>query len=164
MTGEVTQDPSLGDAIEAAAGQRPSQVKRLTGGDVGEVYKVTLKDGALLVAKVSKSGGLAVEGFMLGYLKMNSELPVPRVLHAADKLLLLEFVETSGGLQPSTNLERVGGDRVRRHGLRPGDGHGRDHTPRVADVAVVPPVRRRVSREAADSRGGTEERGHGYDE
>jgi fructosamine-3-kinase len=51
-----------------------------------------------LVAKVSETGGLAVEGFMLGYLKAHSELPVPEVLHAADTLLLLEFVETSGGL------------------------------------------------------------------
>ncbi len=98
MTGQKDLHPSFGDAIEAAVGQRPSQVNKLTGGNVGEVYKVELKDGAQLVAKVSQTGGLAVEGFMLGYLKMNSELPVPEVLHAADKLLLLEFVETSGGL------------------------------------------------------------------
>ncbi len=98
MTGEAARSPGFGDAIEAAMGQRPSQVSALSGGSVGKVYKVELRDGARLVAKVSESGGLAVEGFMLGYLKMHSELPVPEVLHAADKLLLLEFVETSGGL------------------------------------------------------------------
>ena len=98
MTDEAARTPGFGDAIEAAMGQRPSQVSALSGGSVGKVYKVELKDGARLVAKVSETGGLAVEGFMLGYLKMHSELPVPEVLHAADKLLLLEFVETSGGL------------------------------------------------------------------
>ncbi len=98
MTGETAQTPSFGDAIEAAMGQRPSQVSALSGGCVGTAYKVELKDGARLVAKVSETGGLAVEGLMLGYLKVHSALPVPEVLHAADKLLLLEFVETSGGL------------------------------------------------------------------
>ncbi len=98
MTEGVTLTPRFGDAIEAAMGQRPSQVSALSGGCVGKAYKVELKDGARLVAKVSATGGLAVEGLMLGYLKLHSALPVPEVLHAADKLLLLEFVETSGRL------------------------------------------------------------------
>ena len=98
MTEQTTQTPSFGDAIEAAVGQRPSQVGKLSGGCVGEVYKVELRDGTQLVAKVSESGGLAVESFMLGYLKIHSALPVPEVLHAADNLLLLEFIETSSGL------------------------------------------------------------------
>ena len=98
MTEPAPQTPSFGDAIEAAVGQRPSQVGKLSGGCVGEVYKVELRDGTQLVAKVSESGGLAVESFMLGYLKIHSALPVPEVLHAADNLLLLEFIETSGGL------------------------------------------------------------------
>ncbi len=98
MTGEAAPTPSLGDAIEAAMGQRPSRVSALSGGCVGTTYKVELKDGARLVAKVSETGGLAVEGLMLAYLKVHSALPVPEVLHSADKLLLLEFVETSGGL------------------------------------------------------------------
>ncbi len=98
MIGEAPRSPSFGDAVEAAMGQRPARVNTLSGGSVGKVYKVAFKDGAHLVAKVSETGGLAVEGFMLGYLKMHSELPVPEVLHATDKLLLLEFFETSGGL------------------------------------------------------------------
>lgn len=98
MSRDATGAPGFGDAIEAATGQRPAHVGPLTGGCVGEIYKVELKDGTRLVAKVSATGGLAVEGFMLGYLRMHSALPVPEVLHAADKLLLLEFIETSGGL------------------------------------------------------------------
>ena len=96
-----TGNLSLADAIEAATGQRPAQVTPLSGGCVGETYKVELEDGAALVAKVSAAGGLAIEGFMLGYLKMHSELPVPAVLHSADKLLLMEYIETAGGLTPS---------------------------------------------------------------
>jgi len=96
-----TGTPSFADAIEAATGQRPAQVIPLSGGCIGEIYKVELEDGARLVAKVSAAGGLAIEGFMLGYLKMHSELPVPAVLHSADKLLLMEYIETAGGLTPS---------------------------------------------------------------
>ncbi len=105
MTRDGAEAPSFGDSIEAATGQRPAQVGKLSGGCVGEIYKVELKDGTRLVAKVSATGGLAVEAFMLGYLKMHSELPVPAVLHAADKLLLIEFVETSGGLTPSAEAQ-----------------------------------------------------------
>jgi fructosamine-3-kinase len=98
VTGAAPQGPSFRDAIEAAMGQHPARIGKLSGGDVGETYKVELEDRTQLVAKVSEAGGLAVEGSMLGYLQMHSQLPVPEVLYATDKLLLLEFVETSGGL------------------------------------------------------------------
>ena len=101
MTRDTAEAPSFGDNIEAATGRRPARVGRLAGGCIGEIYKVELEDGTRLVAKVSASGGLAVEAFMLGYLKAHSELPAPAVLYAADKLLLMEFVVTSGGLTPS---------------------------------------------------------------
>ncbi len=38
---------------------------------------------------------------MLAYLADHSELPVPGVLHASDQVLLMEFVETAGGLDAS---------------------------------------------------------------
>ncbi len=46
MTGAAAQAPSLGDNIEVATGQRPARIERLTGGCVGETYKVALDDGA----------------------------------------------------------------------------------------------------------------------
>ncbi len=96
MTGSAPQPlgtgtPSFAAAIEAATGQRPARVIPLSGGCIGEIYKVELEDGARLVAKVSAAGGLAIEGFMLGYLKMHSALPVPAVLHGTDCLLLIRF-------------------------------------------------------------------------
>ncbi len=90
--------PGLVEAIEAATGRRPAQMSPLSGGCIGEIYKVELGDGEPLVAKLSAKGGLAVEGFMLGYLDLHSELPVPKVLHCEDRLLLIEYIETSGGL------------------------------------------------------------------
>ena len=101
MTETSPQTPSLADAIEAATGQRPVRVSPLPGGCIGEIYKVELADGRRLAAKVSSAGGLAVEGFMLSYLKAHSGLPVPELLHSADGLLLLEFIETEGGLTAS---------------------------------------------------------------
>jgi fructosamine-3-kinase len=101
VTEPAPETPSFADAIEAAVGQRPALVGPLSGGCIGEIYKVELPDGGRLVAKVSPEGGLAVEGFMLSYLKMHSELPVPEVLHSADCLLLIEYIETEGGLTSS---------------------------------------------------------------
>ncbi len=105
MTGSTLRTPTLANAIEAATGRRPARVRPLSGGCIGEIYKVELADGVRLVAKVASKGGLAVEGFMLGYLKTHSGLPVPAVLHCEDRLLLLEWIETSGGLTPSAEAQ-----------------------------------------------------------
>ena len=75
----------------AVAGRWP-----LSGGCVGEVYAVELADGRRLVAKVGGSGSLALEGWMLGYLAAHSTLPVPEVIHASDRLLLLALLPSDG--------------------------------------------------------------------
>lgn len=70
-------------------------LRPLAGGCVGEVHRFELADGTHGVAKVdgSAEARLALEGRMLGVLA-DAGLPVPRVLHAADDLLLMEFVES----------------------------------------------------------------------
>lgn len=98
MSGGATPAPSPAEAIEAATGRRPARLSPLSGGCIGEIYEVEFGDGERLVAKVSAAGGLAVEGFMLAYLKTHSALPVPAVRHASARLLLIEYVETSGRL------------------------------------------------------------------
>jgi len=72
----------------------------LAGGCIAKVMRVELADGGALVAKLSdpSGGGLAIEAKMLRYLAEHSSLPIPQVLHADDNLLLLEFVESAGGL------------------------------------------------------------------
>ena len=61
---------------------------------------------------------------MLDYLGHHNELPVPKVIHAADNLLLLEHIETSGPLNEHAErhaaelLAKLHGIRGRRFGLK----------------------------------------------
>lgn len=86
---------ALTKAIESALGVSPASITPLSGGCVAEVYKAQLSDGAMIVAKVdnSREPRLMKEGAMLRYLARHSRLPVPAVLHCADSLLLMEFIE-----------------------------------------------------------------------
>src|SRR5215203_7017284 len=70
-------------------------VRPLGGGCIGEVYMVELQKGPPLVAKVDREGEsrLEREAYMLRYLRQNSELPVPKVYHGSEKLLLMQFIE-----------------------------------------------------------------------
>lgn len=78
------------DAIDSAV----ADISTLSGGCVGQLYRVTLATNEFIVAKVDDSPHpvLDVEGYMLTYLARNSELPVPDVLFAAPHLLLLSFL------------------------------------------------------------------------
>jgi len=89
-------DLRLAGPVEAATGRRPRRIAPLPGGCIAEVYKVELEDGGALVAKVAPEGGLAEEAAMLADLARLSELPLPAVLHAADDLLLMDYVEGGG--------------------------------------------------------------------
>lgn len=90
---------AIQDRIEAITGQRPDRLTGLSGGCVGDVYRAAMPQGPDLVAKVGDGpgSGLALEGRMLTYLDERG-LPVPRVLNADDTLLLMELVDTGGGL------------------------------------------------------------------
>lgn len=85
---------TLDDRIEQLVGRRPRQRRALSGGCIGDVYRLDFADGAPLVAKVGDgdSDGLALEGAMLTYLREHSRLPVPDVLHADDTLLLMSYI------------------------------------------------------------------------
>ncbi|MEE8445758.1 MAG: fructosamine kinase family protein [Alphaproteobacteria bacterium] len=86
-------------AIELACGARPVKTRPLAGGCIAEIYRVDLADGARVVAKLAGPGeSLDLEAYMLRYLAAHSRLPVPAVLHEEAGLLVMEFVETSGGL------------------------------------------------------------------
>ncbi len=81
--------------LEDLLKSRVIELYPLSGGCIGEVYKVELEDGRTVVAKVADGSGamLAVEGYMLRYLREHSQLPVPEVYHSADTLLLMEYIE-----------------------------------------------------------------------
>ena len=81
-------------AVEQALGTPVTRIAPLHGGMIGEVYKVWLANGDIIVAKVATTSGagLSIEGVMLRYLRQHSTLPVPEVLFTDDHLLLLTFM------------------------------------------------------------------------
>lgn len=85
----------LAGQIKDILGSNLLRLTPLSGGCIGEVYRVELEDGRKIVAKVADGTGatLATEGYMLRYLKEQSRLPVPEVYHSADTLLLMEYIE-----------------------------------------------------------------------
>ena len=87
--------------IEKITNRQVSAIRPLSGGCVGDVYRVVMQSGPDLVAKVGDGqSGLAVEGASLEYLKNLSDLPVPEVLFSDDNLLLMTFLPSTGGLGP----------------------------------------------------------------
>ena len=86
--------------VEAALGMRLVRARPMGGGCIGEVYEAELSDGSKAVAKVDRAGEshLEREAYMLRYLDEKSYLPVPKVYHSSETLLLMEFVEGSGNL------------------------------------------------------------------
>ena len=89
--------------VEEALGARPTSVRPLGGGSVAQVFQFSLPEGIKLVAKVGNPGdGLALEGWMLRYLREHSALPVPKVLFEDDSLLVMEFIPSRGGIDGAT--------------------------------------------------------------
>lgn len=91
----MAMDTGLSIRIESALGVHPTASRALSGGCIGEVYRVDLDDGRSIVAKVGDGQGVSldIEGRMLRYLAEHSRLPVPEVLYSSDTLLLMAFVE-----------------------------------------------------------------------
>ena len=87
----------VAEGVEAHLGDRMLSARPLGGGCIGEVYRVELKEGPSLVAKVDREGEshLEREAYMLRYLREKSELPVPKVYHGSQRLLLMQFIEGS---------------------------------------------------------------------
>ncbi len=111
------------DLISQATGLAPVRSRPLAGGCVGEVFRVELENGDIIVAKTGgqetggkdagrqetgKAGsGLAIEGRMLRYLSEMSDLPVPGIIHAPslgdnDRLLLMTYIPATGGLNAAS--------------------------------------------------------------
>ena len=92
-------NPAARQTVTSATGAAVTHVAPLTGGCIGDVWRVDLADGRRLVAKVAGTdGALDIEGYMLDYLARTRTIPVPEVIHAEPGLLIMEYVETSGRL------------------------------------------------------------------
>ena len=91
--------PAARQAIGEAAGAAVTDTAPLSGGCIGDVWRVDLADGRRLVAKTAGAGGtLDIEGYMLDYLARTHTVPVPDVIHASAGLLVMDYVETAGRL------------------------------------------------------------------
>ena len=82
--------------IETALGASVSSAGRLGGGQIAAVWRVDLQDGRALAVK--SGNDLRLEGWMLGYLKSRTQVPVPEVHLADDDLLAMEFIASDSGL------------------------------------------------------------------
>lgn len=63
-----------------------------------EIFLVDMEDGVRLVVKAAKGAdkNLALEGWMLEYLKDKSELPLPEVFCSKDDLLIMSYLPDCG--------------------------------------------------------------------
>ena len=87
--------PALVHVIERAAGKKVKASRPLSGGSVAQVLLIEMEGGGRLAAKIGRPGSsLPLEAWMLGYLARETRLPVPRVVHASEELLLLEYIES----------------------------------------------------------------------
>ena len=90
--------------IETAVSTPINDISPLSGGCIGQVYRVVLADERQLVAKVDLNAEprLATEGYMLQYLAAHSELPVPDVVYSSDHLLIMTFLPGESHFTPAT--------------------------------------------------------------
>ena len=102
----------------------------LSGGCVGEVYRAGLSDGRTVVLKSAQpdtpeAQGLAIEGKMLVYLNQHSQLPVPDVLAQADGALVMECLNSGGGLGAQVQ-ENAASHVAKLHDISTDQGFGFD--------------------------------------
>lgn len=87
-------EPLLRDGVARYLDTDIRSARPLSGGCVGEVYRLELEDGRRAVAKVDRGARprLDIEGYMLRYLREHSALPVPEVYGSEPGLLLMEYL------------------------------------------------------------------------
>ena len=102
VKGDGVSDDHLKTRLQQALGSRVVEASALPMGFGLTGLAITLADGRRLAVKADKADhgetdGLELEAFMLGELARLSELPVPRVHHAARDLLVMDYIENDGG-------------------------------------------------------------------
>jgi fructosamine-3-kinase len=124
----TTIEPALAHRIEAALGRAVRSAQALAGGSTVPVLGVELADGTRVVVKAGRAP-LALEAWMIGELRRQSQLPLPQVLHAEDDLLVLEWLPHDPG-PPDIRAERhLAALLAALHAVRgPAFGYARDTT------------------------------------
>ncbi|WP_049979262.1 fructosamine kinase family protein [Halolamina rubra] len=101
-------DAATWAAVESWAGAAIADAAELDGGEVGSVHRVDLADGRRVVAKTAGTD-LRIEARMLRHLAEHG-LAVPAVHHAAEELLVIEYVDGESTITPA--VERDLADRL----------------------------------------------------
>lgn len=84
------------ERLAAALGSSVASSERLGGGSIAAVWRARLADGRSVVLK--HGPGLALEAWMLRWLARETTAPVPRILHAEEDLLAMEYIDARPGL------------------------------------------------------------------
>ena len=89
-------------ALETAVSSQIQEIAPLSGGQIGQVYRVWLADGTSLVVKFDDDPEpqLDIEGQMLQYLAEHTQLPVPAVIFSQPHLLVMEWLPGQSRFSP----------------------------------------------------------------
>lgn len=89
-------------AIETAVSSSLKEIAPLSGGQIGQVYRVRLADDTPLVVKYDDEPEpqLDIEGRMLRYLAVHTPLPVPAVIFSRPHLLIMEWMPGQSHFSP----------------------------------------------------------------
>lgn len=93
-------EPAVRERVAAILDAAPVEVRRLSGGEIGDVHRVDLDDGRTVVAKRGPTP-LDRGAAALAHLASESPLPVPEVYHADASLLILERVDGESSFSPA---------------------------------------------------------------
>lgn len=107
---------SLDAALGALVGARVASLQRVGGGDINDAYAATLVDGTRLFVKTrddAPAGMYAREAEGLAWLGEANALPVPEVIAASDRMLVLAWVESAARVRDFD--ERLGRGLAQLH-------------------------------------------------
>ena len=96
-------------AVETAVSTKIQEIAPLSGGQIGQVYRVRLADGTPLVVKFDDGPEpqLDIEGNMLCYLAKHTQLPVPGVVSTQPHLLIMEWLPGQSHFSPQAEADCV---------------------------------------------------------
>jgi fructosamine-3-kinase len=99
----VTLPAALTSRLETALAARIRAAAALGGGQIASVWRIDLNDGRTMAVK--SGGDLALEAWMLRYLKSHTKAPVPAVHHADPDLLAMDFIVHDGRLSAEAETD-----------------------------------------------------------
>lgn len=99
---------ALATSLEAILGRRPQQLTALAGASTGTVMRADFADGTRLVVKTG-ADNLALERRMLADLARDGDVPLPRVVHGDDAILVLEHLDHDPGIPGPAAQRHAGG-------------------------------------------------------